>query len=623
MREFLYCHECGQRFDAAEIPEAERKTAGLIPICKTCRPSVATPRGATPVVAVPVDPPAQKKTSSGMPAAQPSAGTKSNPRLPTAQAPSRPKSTGRIPTVAPPPGKKSTARIPAVRGTAMPPTGRTKSSPRNVAVRGTGRVPTRAARRSAMPALAAGIGILVVIIVVIILASGNGEKPQPRVAARPPRTLPPAPPAAKVAPAPKPVPAPAPKTEPKPQPAPKPAPVPKPKTGMKNRGEAAALDAIEKARAFASANPDDIKGQVAAWEDAVRLSALTPHFDIARKARAAVLARGRSDLPKKMTVIDDLAKPSRDQEYLQQAIDVYEKARGQIAHPDWQIMITKKVQEIRSSAQTLFASVKTKADEARRKGDENEVRRLTERVQRWGFPHLSDGLQKHLAGVPRGRRPAAPKTPKPAKPPAPKKPAVVKKPKPAAPPPPSPAPTKKKPGSATEISGLVDNLKGQGTFRKMDREGAGPCWSNATDYGKGPENHVAFSFEAQEGNTYRCWIYAGACCEETFRAFYQATGAEGPHPNNRNNTIKAEPGSASLLLLEVKLRRMKKEHVDHGGPKKPSTWLWIPVPLAKEIAAGANEIRIISGEKGFSVAGIFVSATAEAPPSFADFKKTP
>jgi hypothetical protein len=100
----------------------------------------------------------------------------------------------------------------------------------------------------------------------------------------------------------------------------------------------------------------------------------------------------------------------------------------------------------------------------------------------------------------------------------------------------------------------------------------------------------------------------------------QATDLKGRDRNNVLRTLEpgdqlyygkaAAPGSKSL----------PKEHGDHGGEKKPSSWVWQPMELPRYPQAGRKVVRIMTKSKGFTFAYAVVSARKylEAPPRSLD-----
>jgi hypothetical protein len=83
----------------------------------------------------------------------------------------------------------------------------------------------------------------------------------------------------------------------------------------------------------------------------------------------------------------------------------------------------------------------------------------------------------------------------------------------------------------------------------------------------------------------------------------------------------AEPGAGAALLIKPYVSSLKKTHAQHNGPKQPSRWEWVALPLPRYAKPGSQRIRILSDQKGFSVAAVVVSATRSGPPTEGEWKE--
>jgi hypothetical protein len=88
----------------------------------------------------------------------------------------------------------------------------------------------------------------------------------------------------------------------------------------------------------------------------------------------------------------------------------------------------------------------------------------------------------------------------------------------------------------------------------------------------------------------------------------------GPDPKNPRQAVPAEPGSDADAPVKHSLSGLKKLHRDHLGPKEPDRWEWVAIPLPKYAAAGTKVVRLLTDQKGFSVATVVVSATRTGVP---------
>jgi hypothetical protein len=145
---------------------------------------------------------------------------------------------------------------------------------------------------------------------------------------------------------------------------------------------------------------------------------------------------------------------------------------------------------------------------------------------------------------------------------------------------------------------LAEDLEGSGGFRFAEPK-AGACWTLEVDpAGPGPKDgRLDIVFSVLPATAYRGWVYAGACCGE--RLGFQLQSLEGAEVS--------VPVKASLSVLP-------KAHASHAGKKDPIRWGWFPLPVPAFSTAGPKTLRLASSQAGFSVAVVFLSALAHAPP---------
>jgi hypothetical protein len=73
-------------------------------------------------------------------------------------------------------------------------------------------------------------------------------------------------------------------------------------------------------------------------------------------------------------------------------------------------------------------------------------------------------------------------------------------------------------------------------------------------------------------------------------------------------------------LAKHALSSLKKTHSLHTGPKAPTRWEWIPLPLPKYAAAGPKKLRVLTNQQGFSIAFVAISASKPGHPRETEFK---
>jgi hypothetical protein len=174
--------------------------------------------------------------------------------------------------------------------------------------------------------------------------------------------------------------------------------------------------------------------------------------------------------------------------------------------------------------------------------------------------------------------------------------------------------------NAKEYVFLTDDMEGAGTFNRSGKQPKyGECWTSTADSNPalGARNYVNVKFYAFQDVTYYCYAYVGACCQETFAAYYQATDLTF---QKGGEVLKLDPGSNASLPLRNSITFLKKFHVEHGGPKEAKTWQWAELKLPKYAQSGIKDVRVMTDQKGYSVAFIVVSAARSSPPNEAEMR---
>ncbi|HLY12620.1 MAG TPA: LamG-like jellyroll fold domain-containing protein [Planctomycetota bacterium] len=138
-------------------------------------------------------------------------------------------------------------------------------------------------------------------------------------------------------------------------------------------------------------------------------------------------------------------------------------------------------------------------------------------------------------------------------------------------------------------------------------------------------NQADLEFAVLPNVSYRCWVWAGACCEETFLFYLQGTEVTDTDPKTRKK-IPCDPGSTLASPVRVSIRGLKKTHAEHKPkgasthPKTAARWEWIEIPLPKYATPGAKRLRFMTNQAGFSIGGAVVSSTRKAAPTDAEQK---
>jgi hypothetical protein len=153
-----------------------------------------------------------------------------------------------------------------------------------------------------------------------------------------------------------------------------------------------------------------------------------------------------------------------------------------------------------------------------------------------------------------------------------------------------------------------------------------PAWvtTKGIDFKDSLFNYIEAEFVALPNLSYRCWVYAGGCCQEVWNGSYQASDGT---TSNKGKTVSIDPGlpMAASLPMPSGLKKLHDDHKPKGAkehPKTPARWDWISIPLPKTFAApGAKQIRILTDQQGFGVKYIIISSTRQKAPDEATAKE--
>ncbi|MBI3856621.1 MAG: hypothetical protein HY293_13120, partial [Planctomycetes bacterium] len=169
---------------------------------------------------------------------------------------------------------------------------------------------------------------------------------------------------------------------------------------------------------------------------------------------------------------------------------------------------------------------------------------------------------------------------------------------------------------------LADDLSAAGTFTMSGGAKIDACWTSTADSAaaKAKENYVEAEFHVFPGTAYRAWLWAAACCQETFDYSLQGSELSAPNSKNPKEPIACEPGGDAALPGRIPSITLRKYHAQHGGPKEPARWEWIPLTLPKYETSGPRKLRVLTNQQGFTVAAIVVSAVRRETPREAEMK---
>jgi hypothetical protein len=167
-----------------------------------------------------------------------------------------------------------------------------------------------------------------------------------------------------------------------------------------------------------------------------------------------------------------------------------------------------------------------------------------------------------------------------------------------------------------------EDMTAQGGFTLVKNPKTESCFTSDSDVepGRMMERSVEVAFSVLPATEYRLWVHVGACCAETFAFSYQATDLVGLPSKDAKEPVRIEPGTGYAMPVRLPSLSLKKTHASHTGPKTPTHWEWISIPLPKYATPGPKKVRLYSTQKGFSIAYAFVSTHKMAPPGEPDIK---
>jgi hypothetical protein len=168
-----------------------------------------------------------------------------------------------------------------------------------------------------------------------------------------------------------------------------------------------------------------------------------------------------------------------------------------------------------------------------------------------------------------------------------------------------------------------DDLAGDGTFIPSKNSKVEAFWYSTADSpeAKAAANYVEAKVAVQPDQAYRAWAYVGGCCLEVFGFTLQGSGLSGPSAKNPRETVTAEPGGPASIAVKLPSLSLKRKHGDHLGPKDPERWAWVDLGRLAFAEPGVKSLRLVTDQKGFSVAYLVVSAVRGGPPRDAEVRE--
>jgi hypothetical protein len=155
-----------------------------------------------------------------------------------------------------------------------------------------------------------------------------------------------------------------------------------------------------------------------------------------------------------------------------------------------------------------------------------------------------------------------------------------------------------------------------------------PAWitSKDIDFKDSLFNYIEAEFIALPNVTYKCWVYAGGCCQEVWNGSYQLTDGT---TKNKGKDVPINPGDTMAAPLPIP-SGMKKTHDEHrpkgvkpaDHAKAPNRWEWVAIPMPKAFSApGAKQLRVLTDQAGFGIKYVIISSTRTKAPDEAYAKE--
>ncbi len=175
--------------------------------------------------------------------------------------------------------------------------------------------------------------------------------------------------------------------------------------------------------------------------------------------------------------------------------------------------------------------------------------------------------------------------------------------------------------SAREYVFFPGEMRAGGLFQTVTHKKGEVAVTLPSDQATMKDHYLDLVFTALPDVEYKGWALIGACCAETYAHGYQGSELTGPSAEKSGEKVAAEPGSPFWIAGKVPSVFLKKLHAQHGGPKAPARWEWVPLPALKYATGGRKTFRILSGQQGFSIRAAVISVGRGAPPGDAEFKE--
>ena len=174
------------------------------------------------------------------------------------------------------------------------------------------------------------------------------------------------------------------------------------------RRDDAARKALEKARAYGRSNAADLPGRIALLEEAAWECRGTSLAADARREHETLQKQRADQVASELSPVSEQARAAAAASHYGEAIQLLQKERSRLIGADWMSAVDQRILQVRQSAEQVYATLRDRALQARRRGAEEEVKAATDQVAGWGLDDLAAGLKSSLAALPPPERPLPP-----------------------------------------------------------------------------------------------------------------------------------------------------------------------------------------------------------------------
>ena len=160
--------------------------------------------------------------------------------------------------------------------------------------------------------------------------------------------------------------------------------------------EAAATEALRKAREYQKANPQDFAGQAEIFQQAVWVCERTSHAAEVAQELDAVKKQELVQYQTELAALDREARAAVDREDMKGAFAILHDAEAKHPGAQWKLLVGRKTRDLNDQSWKIFDALKDEALAAQQKGDSNNVEKIRQRIARWSFREFADALEKAL-----------------------------------------------------------------------------------------------------------------------------------------------------------------------------------------------------------------------------------